>query len=147
MGNTVKHSRPDSLGVSLVFMFVLVACSTPYKPNGLMGGYSETPIQADQYLVNFRGNGYTSTEKAYRFALYRCAELTVQAGYDYFVVFDEKGEKKDAYVITQSRYIETISKPRVTLNIKMFKGKKPDDDAAAIDARELMRVMGPPKIP
>jgi hypothetical protein len=66
-------------------MAVSVAgCATPYKPNGLMGGYSEVQLNADTFQVSVRGNAYTSNDRAQKIALLRAAELTLAAGAERF---------------------------------------------------------------
>lgn len=65
---------------------LLAACATPYQPRGLTGGYSERKLENDVFLVSFSGNGFTSRDTVYRSWLYRCAEITVQQGYDWFAV-------------------------------------------------------------
>jgi hypothetical protein len=68
----------------------LVACATttPYQPAARPGGYgySETQIEANRARVNFRGNSSTSRETVENLLLYRAAELTLERGFDYFVV-------------------------------------------------------------
>ncbi len=77
------------------FIYILLAiiclsgCATPYKPNGLWGGYSDMALNQDTYKVSFRGNGFTSAETTQDYLLRRSAELTLQKGYKYFVIFDE----------------------------------------------------------
>ena len=74
----------------IIFGVVLItACQTPYKSNGLMGGYSETWYTPDTVRVIFRGNGYTSRERAQDFALLRASELSLQHGFGFFGVIDE----------------------------------------------------------
>lgn len=65
---------------------LLAACTTPYQRHGLAGGYSEKKLDTGIYQVAFSGNGYTSRDTVYRSWLYRCAEITVQQGYDWFKV-------------------------------------------------------------
>jgi hypothetical protein len=38
--------------------------------------------------VSFYGNGFTSGEKAQKFALYRCAELAKSRGKPYFLIYE-----------------------------------------------------------
>lgn len=75
----------------LIVMFLfLVGCSTPYQAEGFTGGYSELHLQDNIYKVYFRGNGYTSRERASNFALLRSAELTLEKGYKYFIIMDSE---------------------------------------------------------
>ena len=65
---------------------LLQACATGYQAHGLTGGYQEQKIAEDVYRVIFAGNGYASKEMVERYFMYRCAELTKEKGYKYFVV-------------------------------------------------------------
>lgn len=70
--------------VSVVCVIVfLLGCGTPY---GTIGGSSEIQLAPNSYRVSFPPTGYISWDLAYRSALLRCAELTIQSGYRYFGV-------------------------------------------------------------
>ena len=66
----------------------LSACATNYQPNGFTGGFSETQVDENVFLISFRGNGFTSAERASELVLLRAAELTSKHGYSYFVIAD-----------------------------------------------------------
>jgi hypothetical protein len=94
------------------------------------------------------------------FLLYRCAELTVAKGYDYFVItkedtsnhqqsvqvtpgtFQSTTTGSGGFYSTRGTYDEghaiTVNKHVATAVIKMFKGEKPLDHPAAFTAKELM---------
>ncbi|MCI5047352.1 MAG: hypothetical protein MRY59_07605 [Aquisalinus sp.] len=84
------------LGISL-----LAACATetPYAPRGEGSGYgySEQSIESNRYRVTFRGNSTTSRETVENYLLYRSAELTIQKGFDYFVVVEDETERTTRY--------------------------------------------------
>ena len=70
--------------VSVVCVIVLLSgCGTPY---GAIGGSSEVQLGPDSYRVSFSPYGYISWDLAYKLALLRCAELTIQNGYRFFGV-------------------------------------------------------------
>jgi len=64
----------------------LTGCATMYQSRGFTGGYSDTQLAPDVFVVNFNGNGFTSAERASDFAMLRAADLTEGAGYWYFTV-------------------------------------------------------------
>lgn len=76
------------LSILIVVVVFLQGCATNYQSKGLTGGYSETQLDENVFNVTFRGNGYTSRERAADFTLLRSAELTLQSGYKYFAVID-----------------------------------------------------------
>lgn len=77
----------------------LTACTTatPYQPDiagqRVSGGYSEQRTGEDRYRVNFAGNSLTSRDRVEGYLLYRAAELTVQDGYDWFLIVDRLTER------------------------------------------------------
>ena len=76
----------------------LGGCVTPYGPAGLTGGYSEVRIDDQTWTVSFNGNGYTPEEKVFNYWVYRCAELTVKNGFEFFapLVPEQKPARADA---------------------------------------------------
>lgn len=79
---------------------LLAGCATSYKPAGINGGYSDIQLNVDMYKVSFKGNDATSLDRVQNFLLRRCAELTLQKGYKYFVIL-ERDVKDDTHSITQ----------------------------------------------
>ncbi|MGA9658925.1 MAG: hypothetical protein WBQ60_07485 [Asticcacaulis sp.] len=73
---------------------LLSACATPtpYQPAvttvspDRQRGYSETRIENDRYRLSFSGNDLTRRDTVENYLLYRAAEVTVEAGYDWFEV-------------------------------------------------------------
>lgn len=72
--------------VALLWILALVGCATQYQPQGLTGGYSDLLRAPDEAVIAFHGNGFTSAERAGEMAALRCAEVTLQHGYRYFVL-------------------------------------------------------------
>lgn len=68
------------------------ATETRYRPATGQGfnrqGYSERIIEPGRFLVSFAGNSVTSRDTVERYLFYRAAELTLQQGFDYFVMAD-----------------------------------------------------------
>lgn len=75
------------LGCSFLF-----GCATGYGPAGWTGGYKDNKIGRNSYSILFAGNAYITAEKAADFCLMRCAELSLENGYEYFIVTSEKAE-------------------------------------------------------
>ena len=68
------------------------ATETTYRPATGQGfartGYSDRQIEPNRFLVSFSGNSVTSRDTVERYLFFRSAELTLQNGYDYFVMAD-----------------------------------------------------------
>jgi hypothetical protein len=136
--------------ILVIFITIMLsACSTPYqkRESGLKrllksysGGYSEQMLSENVAVVTFKANGYTSKEKAHKFALRRSAELTLERNYDYFSV---EGDAIDVSVSSNTSPVRctsydgynvtctgggtrTFHKPEATINIRMFKGEAPE---------------------
>ncbi|SMO35307.1 hypothetical protein SAMN06265219_101206 [Gracilimonas mengyeensis] len=97
-----KISTASVLSVSII-SFLLVSCGTPYQALDFWGhGFSERKLSEQSYLVSFSGNESTSAIEVQNLLLRRCAELTLSEGYNYFLILDEKSDKK-----TSLSYIES----------------------------------------
>lgn len=68
------------------------ATETRYRPATGQGfyrtGYSERQIEPNRFLVSFAGNSVTARDTVERYLFFRAAELTLQQGYDYFLMAD-----------------------------------------------------------
>jgi len=68
------------------------ATETTYRPATGQGfnrtGFSDRQIEPDRFLVSFAGNSVTERDTVERYLFFRAAELTLQRGYDYFVMAD-----------------------------------------------------------
>jgi hypothetical protein len=171
---TRKARKMSSKMASLVWLAAVAAvgCATPYQQSSFRGGYSDTRIDSNTVMVSFKGNGFTGRQTVESYLLYRCAQLTLNDGYDYFVLASENTESKHGSSSTPSTFTSTTSASAIatgnsaygqaqtfgTLNpghtfthtkyggeavIKMFKGKKPADDPRAYDAHEVKQYLGP----
>ena len=97
-----------TLFIFYCLVVLLSGCATAYKPNGLGGGYSDMALSDDTYKVSFRGNGYSSPELVQTYLLRRCAELTLQNGYKYFIILTG-GVNADQNVWTTPTTIRSFS--------------------------------------
>jgi hypothetical protein len=158
-----KGGRKMRIFAILLTALMLAACATPYQRIGLGGGYSETQLGKNIFQVSFRGNGYTSREKASDFSLLRSAELTLERGFRYFVIV---GSEKDTKISTYTSPTQSsttgsaygygnyaygsattttyggqtyfISKPRATNTILCFK-EKPDINGIVFEAEFVVK--------
>ncbi|HXI87110.1 MAG TPA: hypothetical protein VNH64_06600 [Parvularculaceae bacterium] len=87
--------------MAAIAALALAACvsATPYQPasQGRGYGFSEQQIEQNRYRITFRGNSSTTREMVENALLYRAAELTVQNGYDYFLVEERNTEANKSY--------------------------------------------------
>lgn len=141
----------------LVLCFLFSGCVTQYQRNGYTGGFSDIKLNADLFEVTFNGNGYTGASTVKRYFLRRCAEVTLENGFDYFVFVDQEayagkygGGSTERGTITKDfagnyEYRGTIEQSSVTKHgrtgtIKAFvKGKQPE---TSYDAQEILNSFG-----
>ncbi len=88
-----------------VFVIIFIGCETPYQAVGVQGGYSDIQIAENIFKVSFRGNNITKIERVSDFALLRCAELSEQKGYSYFIIINENSySEKSSFSIPATTY-------------------------------------------
>ena len=138
----------------------LSACSTPYGKYGILGGYTDTRIDENTFSISNDTNGFTSQQTTSMQALYRAAELTIENGFDFFVIGDSQKnstgmamimpgttQSTTTYGTTRTTSTPTTAVPMFfpnsTLVFKTFKGVKPEGAPNAYDARAVMRFLGP----
>jgi len=120
---------------SLLSMLITGCVATAYQPTGSSGGYSHTQLDENIYHVYFKGNEYTSSERASDFALLRCAEITLESGMNYFRIIDE-----ERYTIDDvQQYGKTIGiahMPRSKYSIEIYM-EKPNTGSKVFNATFL----------
>lgn len=67
-------------------LILLSGCATPYQETGSTGGFTDKQISRNEFVVAFSGNGYTSGQRAADLCLLRCAEVTLENGFHYFIL-------------------------------------------------------------
>ena len=112
---------------------LLASCATAYQPDGVSGGYSDQVRNGNTAQVSFRGNGMTTPATLHSYLLRRCAEVTLQDGYSYFVVVHTEAPNQ-ANDNLYSMKVETAT-------IEMYQGSKPQNVANAYDATYLLRTV------
>ena len=116
--------------IALSAACLLVGCATAYQPEGVSGGYTDQARGGNTVQISFRANGLTTPETLHSFLLRRCAEVTLQNGYSYFVVVHTEAPNQESNNV--------YSMKTDTATIQMFKGSKPES-AQAYDAASMLR--------
>ncbi len=157
-----------TISIILCLIFFISGCATPYQKKGFTGGFVDSPLGQDTFRVSYQGNGYTSRHTVSNYLLYRCAEITIENGYDYFQTLDENQWSKDSIVSTPGRfnykssgYVSgnyyygkgkgyytpgvniPISKPTASAIIRLYKGQIAKGLYGAYDAKLLMKSLEP----
>ncbi|WP_414887791.1 CC0125/CC1285 family lipoprotein [Sphingomonas sp. Leaf407] len=88
------RARLRAIGMTFAGALALAACATPtpYQPATGTGfyrnGYSDQQVEANRFQISFSGNSLTSRETVERYLLYRAAQLTLERGFDNFILAD-----------------------------------------------------------
>jgi hypothetical protein len=122
--------------IALSAACLLASCATAYQPVGFMGGYSDQKLDDNTVQVSFRGNGFTAPETVHSCLVRRCAEVTLQNGYNYFVLVDAEEPDEGNTNIYGAK---VNNKFRANTTIKMFRGNKPEGNVHAYDAAAVIR--------
>ena len=100
MIRTSSTRKRAALAAVLAGATLLASCATPtpYRPATGQGfnrtGFSDHQIEANRFAVAFAGNSYTSRETVERNLLFRAAELTLERGFDYFILTERDTDKQ-----------------------------------------------------
>jgi hypothetical protein len=170
---TSRTARWTRCLVALALIASMSSCATSYGEKGLFGGFEETRLDANTMRVHFQGNGYTAKQTVEDYTILRCAELTEEHGFDWFLIVDDETEGKDTQVHSGSFNSSSTSgvasvnsygnvnygsttqgwtSPSSTFNIrkydssvviKMFAGEKPEEAFNAYSAADVIKYVGP----
>ena len=165
--------------ISTIFVLILAlsvsGCATPYQKdspwNAVVGGYSDYRLDENTFVVSFRGGNPTPVANLGPYLLYRCAEVTSEAGFEYFQVVGQTSDQKigtavlPGYSTTQgsatgyvagntvqafgSSQTTTIPPQLLTYRentliatIKAYRGEKPRGEAV-YNASDVLKYLGP----
>lgn len=154
---------------ALLLPIFLFGCATSYQPRGFTGGFSEIQLDQNTIRVSFRGNAMTQRDTVETYMLYRCAELTLEKGFDFFVLADTGTDVQHGAIVSPGSYQSTTTitpmgsgfatagttgtytpgtvtpyrKFGSTATIKLFKGEKPANLPNAYSAQEVKTYLEP----
>ena len=74
----------------LLLIILISGCSTMYQPTAYTGGYSSTQLDVDKFKVRFGCNGFTGASFCQNMALLRSAEVTIDNGFNHFLLWKWK---------------------------------------------------------
>ena len=105
----------------ILYVFLILnmtSCSIPFMEDqdygGFMsGGYSNRRINGNTYAVSFSANRYTDPRIIRSYLLYRAAELTMQNGFQYFVVSSSNFNCEDISFVMKTINGSSATPPRL----------------------------------
>ena len=148
--------------IVILTALLLGSCATGYQKSGvftLTGGFKDKDLGRNVWRVTFSANGYTTRETAQCFWLYRCAELTLEKGFDGFEVLSdirlaqsvpaEKAFGSNESEIQQAVFVPIMIpmdesyKPNIEGDIVLLKGPINARPPKVFDARKLKAALKP----
>ena len=109
------------IGIFFISM-ALIGCATSYQPLKSGVGYSDLQLNTTTYKVSYAGSRKISIDTVHDFLLLRCAELTLEKGYKYFIIHESKTSHLDSYyspAITSLPYTVTLRASEITVIIEL----------------------------
>jgi hypothetical protein len=90
--------RTNSTLFALFLALSVAGCATPYQKddpwNPVVGGYSDYRLDENTFVVSFRGGNPTPVANLGPYLLYRCAEVTSEAGFEHFQIVGQSSDQK-----------------------------------------------------
>jgi hypothetical protein len=140
--------------------------------NAVSGGFTDQRLDDTHFRVTFKGNDLTSREQVETYLLYRAAELTTSQGFDWFEMVDRHTENRGStfiggyggYWAPYWRFhggwgwggwdpfwdgpwgaydVQRIDQYEAIAEIAVGHGPKPERDARAFDARQVLANLAP----
>jgi hypothetical protein len=134
-------------GLAILIAAVLTGCATGYQPYSITGGYKDQQVGPNRYYVEFFGNGNTTRDTVFAYWLYRCAELTQEKGFDYFIVVSDapppgiSGDLGGSAMVQVASYTITTWSGRGV--IEVHKGVPPEHLDHVGIAKDIIAALGP----
>src|SRR5688572_29491837 len=96
--------------VAIVASMFAPGCVSPYQSRGLLGvGYVDAQLERDKWQVSYDGDRSMDRPLVERYRLYRCAELTLEKGYDYFAILESSADMQSRTTVSN----ETSNTPEM----------------------------------
>ncbi|MFZ2314051.1 MAG: hypothetical protein WAW86_00125 [Gammaproteobacteria bacterium] len=91
--------------LTLFATLTLTSCLTPYGPyDTILGGYTDRLINQNTAIVNISTTRISGKNMAQSYALYRAAEVTIDNGYDYFIIVSTTHSNRNVRVTERENY-------------------------------------------
>ena len=118
-------------------MILIGACATPYKAAKHREGYSEYRITDNTFALTFRANIATREEMVDKYLLRRASELTLEHGFKYFVISEERGRTRSSSIGYSGVKFPVVA-PGSTIRIRCYLDP-PADVEEVIDASYFLQ--------
>ncbi len=116
---------------------LLLGCSTSYRAQNLVGGYSEVQVDRNAFRVTYAGTIAARQDETDERALLRSAEVALNHGYPYFVT---GGIAPTGSAVSLGW--SAVSVPSTTITIYCY-ATRPETTAIVYDANQIVSTLGP----
>ena len=103
----MRHPRRDRpmrilMATALLGLSACVSQPAPYAPKtpGTSTGYTDEQLTSDRYRVTFTGNSATDRQRVEDYLLLRAAQVTVNAGHNWFLFDTRSTQARTTYMST-----------------------------------------------
>jgi hypothetical protein len=87
----MRSGATRALLIPAILLLGACATATPYQPAAKDGqGYTEQRLETNRFRVNYAGNTATPRATVENYVMYRAAEITLNQGYDWFAIADQR---------------------------------------------------------
>jgi len=95
----------------LAAVVVVAGCATTYQPYSYFGGggYKDIQLSENSFKITVEANGYTTKSDATNLALLRAADLTLEKGFNHFVIVGSADESYGTNFTTPTTTTMNIS--------------------------------------
>ena len=146
------------LAALLLLLLTVSGCATAYQSTSFTGGHSEKQLEKNIWRVAFHGNGYTNKETVQTYWLYRCAQMTIEKGFDGFEIISriqlvmpmtpeqffgspDPVRKTSAIVVPMVIPMNDVPKPSIEADILLLRKPFEPNPPVVFDARELKQTL------
>jgi len=142
-----RSRRSWSLAASFLLGTLLTAgasgCWPAYGPKSSIwgrDGYVESKLDESTWQVTYHST--RDMETAERYLIFRCAEIAVENGFDYFITSNQRtSQNRESEA---GKGVETSGRDYIaSARIALVKGRKPESSPSMLDAHQVLENLGP----
>lgn len=139
LDNIIFQNFQDAVNIAVLAhmpSILFLSCATRYTKVDLTGGYSDSKLDKDIFVVSFLGNAAVSLETTKIYVMYRCAEITKMNGFNFFMMLTNK----TGYESVSKNQLGGLVFPTSRATIQAFI-EKPDTKDKFYDVYEVMETL------
>ncbi len=130
--------------ILILILISMAGCAPQYqkKEYSFGTGFSETQLDENIFRVTYTGDDFTDNEATADFSMLRCAELTMEQGYKYFVPIADNSSIKTQTYTTPVTY-KTLNHGNGITSTQAYGGNTYTSSTATADKTIVMFIDKP----